>query len=96
MGKQQPVRHYIDDTGARGKFSPTVREGQGSQYATEHAGFRARRNAMHEEDGHNDKDIEDRKGGDEPKTEGRPAMEEKEHPDEGTKEMSGKTHYREE
>jgi hypothetical protein len=88
MAKQQPVRHYIDDTGAAGRWSQNVREGQGSQINEQHAGFRARKVAMHNQDG-----VVDRKE-DQPATQGRPKMEERESLDEGTKEESGKTHYK--
>jgi hypothetical protein len=44
---------------------------------------------MHAEDGMNDKDIEDRKGGDEPKTMARPSNEENEKM-EGEKEFKGR------
>ena len=75
---QQPVRPYISDTGASGRFNQNVREGQGSQISEQHAGFRARKNAMHEMDGKNDRDIEDRPKGDEPASQRRPPNEEKE------------------
>lgn len=95
MAKQQPVRHYIDDTGAAGRFVPNVREGQGSQINSEHSGFRARKNAMHAMDGNDDKNIEDRKDGDEPESISRPSNEEKE-VHEGVKEVSGEAgrHYK--
>ena len=84
-----------EGTDAKGAWKQNVREGQGSQINSTHSGFRARKEAMHNMDGGNDANIEDRKGGDEPETEGRPAMEEKE-PDEGVKEVKGTTHYKEE
>lgn len=77
--------------GASGSFKEALTGGhpKGSQVSMDHAGFRARKNAMHEQDGMNDRDIEDRSKGDEAETSGRPDNEEKETVDEGTKQEPG-------
>lgn len=80
------VREGVD---AKGSWKGNIREGQGSQINSTHAGFRARKEAMHAMDGHDDKAIENRKGGDEPETEGRPDHEENEN-HEGVKVMPGR------
>ena len=74
--------------GGSWKESFTSKKPEGGQIDTEHASFRARKDAMHAQDGGNDSNIEDRPGGDEPETEARPAMEEKE-VNEGVKEEPG-------
>lgn len=84
-----------EGTDAKGAFKQNVREGQGSQINEMHSGFRARKNAMHAMDGHNDHNIEDRPKGDEESSESRPDNEEKE-VNEGVKEVKATTHYKEE